>query len=92
MSDSQLPVTLVPVKPPEAEFQVRRSARWPVEGEKPNRYHLPRRVETASPVGYRVRVSLTAEEAQQAQPLLCSRHPQDQGDADPVLEGELSKR
>ena len=72
MSDSRLPVTLVPVKPPEAEFQVRRSARWPVEGEKPNRYHLPRRVRRRS-VGYRVRVSLTADEAQQAQALLSLR-------------------
>lgn len=90
MSDSQLPVTLVPVKPPEAEFQVRRSARWPVEGEKPNRYHLPRRVETASPVGYRVRVSLTADEARQAQPLLSLEAPTGfQSNADPVLEGEL---
>ncbi|HCH64864.1 MAG: hypothetical protein CL927_09625 [Deltaproteobacteria bacterium] len=90
MSDAQLPVTLVPVPPPEAEFQVRRSARWPVDGEKANRYHLPRQVETASPVGYRMRVSLTADEALQAQPLLALQAPTAFSvDAEPVREGEL---
>jgi hypothetical protein len=90
MSSHQLPVTLVPIAPPAAEHQVRRDARWPREGEKPNRYHLPRRLESASPVGYRVRVALTADEARCVEPLLSLTAPvRFTASADPLTEGEL---
>ena len=90
MSHPQLPVSLVPVLPPSDELQVRREARWPVDGERPNRYHLPRRLESSSPVGYRVRLPLTVEEAAQVAPLLSLVAPSGfVENADPVTEGEL---
>ncbi len=88
MSLSPLPVQLVPVPPPDAPVQ--RNARWPAEGEKPNRYHLPRRLESASPVGYRTRVSLTADEAKEAAQLLVLEPPrQFATQASLPTEGEL---
>jgi hypothetical protein len=71
----QLPVTLVPIPPPPTEQRVQRAARWPEEGEKPNRYHLPKRLESTSPVGYRNRVSLTADQAAEAAQLLSLPRP-----------------
>ena len=70
MQKTQLPVQLIPVPPPPADQQVRRQARLPVDGEKPNRYHLPRKLSSSSPVGYRTRIPITAEEATQAAALL----------------------
>lgn len=70
-----LPVTLVPIAAPPADQQVRRTARWPDDGEKPNRYHLPKRLESGSPVGYRTRPSLTQAEADHAALLLSLPRP-----------------
>ena len=69
---------------------MRREARWPIEGEKPNRYHLPRRLESSSPVGYRTRISLTSDEADEAAPLLSMTPPSSfsQNGSGPT-EGEL---
>lgn len=90
MSSAQLPVSLVPIAPPSVDHQVRRDARLPVDGEKPNRYHLPRRLESASPVGYRQRVALTSDEARQIQPLLSLVAPTGfVSGAAAVTEGEL---
>ena len=90
MSATPLPVSLVPVAPPSADHQVRRDARLPVEGEKPNRYHLPRRLESSSPVGFRKRVPLTADEARQVEPLLSlTAPPAFVPQAEAVTEGEL---
>jgi len=90
VSAQQLPVSLVPVRPPPADQQVRRDARRPVEGEKPNRYHLPRGLESSSPVGYRVRVPLTSDEAKVIEPLLSLSAPSGfVAGADAITEGEL---
>jgi hypothetical protein len=70
-----LPVTLVPIAPPPADQQVQRNARWPEEGEKPNRYHLPKRLESGSPVGYRTRPSLSQDDATHAAKLLSLPRP-----------------
>ena len=90
MSHAQLPVDLIAVPPPPADQQMRREARWPIEGEKPNRYHLPRRLESSSPVGYRTRISLTSDEADEAAPLLSMTPPSSfsQNGSGPT-EGEL---
>jgi len=75
MSHAQLPVDLIPVAPPPADQHMRREARWPVEGEKPNRYHLPRKLESCSPVGYRTRIPLSSDEAAEVGPLLSMAAP-----------------
>jgi hypothetical protein len=57
------PLELVTIPAPPSEFRVRRDARFATPGEKRTRYHLPESLESASPVGYRTRVSLSQEEA-----------------------------
>lgn len=71
----QLPVAITPVPPPPLEQQRRRDAAFAPEGEPRNRYHLPTGLEATSPIGYRRRVPLTAEEAQQAACLLSLEPP-----------------
>jgi len=71
----QLPVTLVPVPAPPVDQRVRRNARLPDEGEKPNRYHLPRGLESGSPVGYRTRLPLREDEVAAAARLLSLPRP-----------------
>ncbi|MFZ5478573.1 MAG: hypothetical protein ACOZNI_17515 [Myxococcota bacterium] len=73
------PVTLVPIPlPPEAQ-RVARAARFAAEGERRHRYHLPERLESASPVGYRTRLPLTMEEADEAAQLLSLAPPETLG-------------
>jgi len=67
-----LPV-LVP--PPPAEQQVCRGAVFAGEDEKRDRYHLPRSLQSASPVGYRTRLSFTREQADQVLGLLSLQRP-----------------
>ena len=77
MSDlQQKPVHFVPVPPPPPEQRVCRGARFVSPGEKRDRYALPERLESASPVGYRCRISLSPDEAQQAMDLLSLARPQ----------------
>ena len=71
----QLPISLVPVTPPPTEARVRRNARLPEDGEKPNRYHLPRGIQSGSPVGYRTRLSLRGAEIAAAAHLLSLPRP-----------------
>ncbi|MEC7946909.1 MAG: hypothetical protein VX265_05030 [Myxococcota bacterium] len=71
----QLPVTLVPIAPPPRTQRVRRSARLPDDGEKPNRYHLPRGLQSGSPVGYRTRMALRGEQVRAAELLLSLPRP-----------------
>lgn len=60
-------VTIAP--PPEPQRVSRRAQRYP-EGLKRDRYALPSALSSPSPIGYRSRLSLTEEEAQQALSLL----------------------
>jgi hypothetical protein len=66
-------IEVVPIAPP--AVRVRRDATFAAPGEKKTRYHLPTALATASPVGYRERVSLSREEAEQALRLLSMRRP-----------------
>jgi len=50
---------VVPVTPPPAAPRVRHEATFAAPGERRTRYSLPASIESASPVGYRTRVSLT---------------------------------
>ncbi len=87
--DHQKPVQLVNVPlPPEAE-RATRGAALPVPGEKKTRYHLPERLESPSPVGYRTRLPLSHEEAGAAAALLSLRRPRGFVEGPGLTEGEL---
>ncbi len=76
MSDvDQKPVKLVQIPPPPADQRASRGARFAAEGEKRDRYSLPSRLESSSPVGYRTRLSLTPDQAQAALDLLSLGRP-----------------
>lgn len=64
MSDStqSKPLEFVPIAPPPSAQRVRRDADFAPPGERRTRYSLPTSLESSSPVGYRTRVSLRAEE------------------------------
>ena len=85
----QQPITLVPIPPPPSEQRVRRDARFADEGEKRGRYHLPTGLESGSPVGYRTRLPITAEQAREAASLLSLERPRAFVQPDPVSEREL---
>jgi hypothetical protein len=68
-------VSLIPIALPPAEERVRREARFATPGERRDRYHLPHSLESASPVGYRTRPSLTRAEAALAATLLSLEPP-----------------
>ena len=87
---SQKALELVTITPPPVEQRVRRQADFVREGEQKSRYHLPRRLDSASPIGYRTRVSMTQEEARAVLPLLSLERPAAfVPPTAPVLEGEL---
>jgi len=66
---------VVPIEPPPVEQRIARDARFAAEGEKKDRYSLPSSLDSASPVGYRTRPSITAAQAAQALKLLALRRP-----------------
>jgi|GEM_PF-464920 len=80
------PITIKP--PPEAQW-VNRAARFAQKGEKRTRYSLPASLDSASPIGYRTRISLTPEEVQQALALLSLERPTDFAAPQPIIEQEL---
>lgn len=75
MGAEQKPVEVVPISPPPVEQRVRRNADFPAPGTKKGRYDLPASLDTASPVGFRTRVAMTVDEAQQAMQLLSLPRP-----------------
>ena len=72
----QKPIDLSPIPLPPPEQRVCRDARFAEEGARRNRYHLPAALESTSPVGYRTRLPLTAEEGRQAAALLSLAPPE----------------
>ncbi|MCK6522458.1 hypothetical protein L6R49_13585 [Myxococcota bacterium] len=72
---SPKPVLLVPIPPPPDDQRVGRGARFAQEGERRGRYHLPDQNLSASPVGYRRRLSLTRAEGEAAMALLSLTRP-----------------
>ena len=85
----QKPVEVVPIQAPPASQRVKRDARFAQEGDRRNRYTLPAALDTASPIGYRTRVSLTLGEAEQAMRLLSMSAPTEFGPLCAISEGEL---
>lgn len=71
----QKPILLTPIPPPPPEQCMARDARFAAEGERRHRYHLPEALDSANPIGFRTRVSLTMEEAAQAAALLALEPP-----------------
>lgn len=67
---------LVRFTPPPAAKRARRNADFAAPDEKKGRYHLPNGLKSASPVGYRTRLGLTEEEADEALQLLSLDRPQ----------------
>ncbi len=67
------PLVAIAVKPP--AVRVRRDAHFAAPGERANRYTLPERLDSASPVGYRTRVPMTAAEIELVLPLLSLARP-----------------
>jgi hypothetical protein len=76
----------VPFAPPPPSQRRQRNASFAGEGEKQNRYHLPALLDSGSPVGFRSRLSLRADEAQQL--LTLSSLPAPAGFAPPALVSE----
>lgn len=83
----QKPVSLVPIPPP--ALRARREAQFAAEGERRGRYHLPQALDSASPVGFRTRLPLSAEEAEAAASLLSLDPPAAFVPGAPPTEGEL---
>ena len=69
------PLLTVPVEPPPAAQRARRDARFVAAGEKANRYTLPSRLESTSPLGYRTRAPMTHAQADEAMQLLALERP-----------------
>jgi hypothetical protein len=66
----------VPIAPPPLEQRVARNAVFAAPGEKRTRYSLPTHIESASPVGYRTRLSFTLDEVRAALDLLSLERPE----------------
>lgn len=71
----QKPLDVVLIEPPAQEQWVQRDANFAAKGERRTRYSLPDALESSSPVGYRTRVRLEKEEAQEAMALLSLERP-----------------
>lgn len=67
----------------------RRMASFAEAGERKTRYSLPEELHSASPVGYRRRVALSREEAEDALQLLSLERPSGFGPVEAIEEGEL---
>lgn len=71
----QKPLKVVTIDPPPEEQRVSRKAWRAGPDEKKDRYNVPEGLESASPVGYRRRMSFTEEEAEQLVELLSLERP-----------------
>ncbi len=79
----------VPVLPPPLDQRVGRATRPAEEGERRNRYHLPKALDSGSPVGYRTRISMSSEEVDLALGLLNMHRPTAFGPVDQVSDQEF---
>ena len=71
----QKAVEVAPIPPPPPDQRRAREARFADEGEKRNRYHLPTDLSSSSPIGYRTRLNMTADETREALQLLSMERP-----------------
>lgn len=83
------PLEVVSIAPPPMELRRKRRTEPVKPGEKASRYTLPAMLDSAAPVGYRTRPSLTRAEAEQALQLLSLPRPSVFGPNRPVTEQEL---
>ena len=72
---NQKPIEVVEIEAPPVEARVRRDARFAGPDEKKGRYSLPKSLDSGTPVGYRTRISLDSEEAEEAVRLLSLERP-----------------
>jgi hypothetical protein len=82
-------VVPVPIPPPPDAQRVQRGARFADPGERRSRYTLPDALDSGSPVGFRTRVSLTANEAEVALALLDLARPSGFASGPGPTDGEL---
>ncbi|MFN3201389.1 MAG: hypothetical protein ACE366_23510 [Bradymonadia bacterium] len=80
------PVDVVQIDPPPADQRFCREARFAASGERKTRYSLPTGLKSPSPVGYRHRVSFSAEQAREIMPLLSMTRPTGFGPVSTVTE------
>ncbi len=86
----QKEIDVVPIEAPPADQRVKRPMRFAQPGQKKTRYDMPQRLESASPVGYRKRVSFSRAEADQLVELLALPRPERFIDPpQPVTEQEI---
>jgi len=72
---SPKPVEAVRFTPPASDRRAQRAAAFAADGDRRNRYHLPKSLASTSPVGYRTRPGLTASEGEDALKLLSMDRP-----------------
>lgn len=86
---AQQPISLIPVQPPPTE-QIRwRDAQPSAKGERRTRYTLPAGLDSASPIGYRTRISMTQAEADMASVIFSLERPTGFVSGPPICEQEL---
>jgi hypothetical protein len=83
------PKRVEPVLIPPPEVRMRRAATFAAPGERRTRYSLPAGLESASPVGFRTRVSLSRDEAEKALTLLSLERPAGFAAPQTIREGEM---
>ena len=79
----------IPIPPPSGEERWSRDAGFATPGERRTRYDLPEYLDSASPVGFRVRLPLSRDEASQAMALLSLERPTAFTGAVPIREQTL---
>lgn len=80
---------VVAVAPPESAKTYARNANFAPEGARKTRFDLPTRLKSSSPVGYRKRMALTQEEANEAMELLAMARPTGFEAPQPIAEQEI---
>jgi hypothetical protein len=88
MVDQKLLSVVSITPPPKEQIVARRAYHYP-EQLPPDRYALPKSIQSPSPIGYRTRISLTEQEAQIAMPLLSIDPPKAFIEGDAVTEQAL---
>ena len=81
-------LSVVTIQPPSNAYRTRRNAKLST-GKKKTRYDLPEALHSASPVGYRTRLSLSKDESDVALSLLSLHRPKAFEAGPPVSDGEL---
>jgi hypothetical protein len=82
-------VNLISIKPPPPSQQQKRNADFPGKEERSTRYTLPSSLNSSSPVGYRMRLSISEEEARQMSHLFSLEAPSSFLPPEPISEQAL---